>query len=528
MRREILLTIPLLFLILFFFYPVVSLLYQGFWDRGFTLSYLWSAISDPYYRGVLWFTTYQAFLSALLTMIIGLPGAYIMGNYDFRGKALIKSISTVPFILPSIIVVLGFIAMFGRNGVINRILSPLGLHFEILYTLPAILLAHAFYNFPVVLRMVGSGWEHISSDLEDSARVLGASKLKVFRKVTLPLLTPHIISSFTLVFAYCFMSFAIVLILGGGRYSTIEVEIYSLSSVMIKPHMASALAFIQMAVTGVFLWIYLRLGRSYEGMGERRMKRMDFKSAVPIYSYGALIFIIIFAPMLAVVNYSFMQNWNGPYTFRWYSLIFSNSAVSVIGISPAQVIWNSIFFASMTVLITVPTGILAARYGRLSMLWMIPILISSVTLGWAFIAAFLRTPIYGSWVLIVLAHSIISFPLVFRSIWNSYSTMNRDTIDAARTLGASPFMAFLTVELPQIMPGILVGATFAFAISLGEFGATLLLYRPEYTTIPIAIYKILGTRAFGSAAAMSTILMVLATASFLFIERLGRQERSAF
>jgi thiamine transport system permease protein len=170
------------------------------------------------------------------------------------------------------------------------------------------------------------------------------------------------------------------------------------------------------------------------------------------------------------------------------------------------------------------------RYGgRYSMLWMLPMLVSSVTLGWAFIASFLSTPLYGSWVLIVIAHSVISFPLVFRSVWNSYSTMDRNQVDAARTLGASPLIAFLTVELPQLMPGILVGATFAFAISLGEFGATLLLYRPEYTTIPIAIYKILGTRAFGSAAAMATILMLIATASFLLIERMGgRQERSAF
>lgn len=533
-RSTLLIFIPFLFLLIFFFYPVSSLLYQGVWDKGPTGRYLWTMLSDQYYQNILGFTTYQAFLSALLTMIIGLPGAYIIGNYDFRGKSLIKSISTVPFILPSIIVVIGFIAMFGKNGILNSFLGIFGLHVEILYTLPAILLAHAFYNFPVVMRIVGSGWENISSDIEDSARVLGASKLTVFRKITLPLLRPHIISSFMLVFAYCFMSFAIVLILGGGRYSTIEVEIWSLSTTLIRPHLASALAIIQIAFSSLFLIIYLGFSRGYKGMGVRRMKRIGMgKEAIAIYLYGVLIFILIFAPMISVAYYSFLNTWGGSLTLRWYSLIFSSSSVSVIGISPAEVIMNSVFFAFMTVIITVPMGILTARSmgnGRLTgALAMLPMAVSSVTLGWAFISAFLGTPLYGSWLIIVIAHSVIAFPLVFRSIWNSYSTMDRNLIDAARTLGASPFSAFLMVELPQILPGIIVGATFAFAISLGEFGATLLLYRPEYTTIPIAIYKILGTRAFGSAAAMSVILMVLATASFLLIDRLGgKQNRSAF
>jgi thiamine transport system permease protein len=228
-----------------------------------------------------------------------------------------------------------------------------------------------------------------------------------------------------------------------------------------------------------------------------------------------------------------MENWGGPPTLRWYGLLLSDGTSSVLGIPLLSVMVNSIIFALMTVVITVPMAIASALWARKrrlgGMIPLIPVAVSSVTLAWAYIGAFLHTPLYGSWLLIVIAHSVIAFPLVFRSVFNQSSSMDEAMVDAARTLGANRFRAFLHAVLPQLRPGILVGASFAFAISIGEFGATLLLYRPEYTTIPIAIYRILGTRAFGSAAAMSVILMIFATASFLLIDRMGSgQERSAF
>ena len=532
MRRTTLFLIPLLFLLLFFAYPVASLLYLGLWDGSFTLDYMKEAFSR--YGGIIWFTVYQALLSSIITLAIGLPGAYIMGNYSFRGKGFIKAVSTVPFILPSIIVVLGFLGLFGNNGLLNHLLEPFGIHISILYTLTAILLAHAFYNFPIVMRMVGSAWENLDSSYEDAARTLGAGPLQRFVKITLPLLSPSIISAFTLVFAYCFMSFAIVLILGGAQYTTIEVEIYFLATVLIRPHMASALALVQIAISLIFIWVYTRFGK--EGAsGTRQMKKMRWRSpsGILISAYSILVAFLILAPMLSVVYYSFVTGWGGSFTTHWYSLLFSEDATGVLGIPLISVLKNSLLFAAITVLITVPLAILSAfwarRHSRYVPLIMVSVAVSSVTLGWAYIGAFLGTSLYGTWWIIALAHSVIAFPLVFRSVYNSVASMDDELRYAARTLGAGPLRAFLHAELPQILPGIVVGASFAFAISIGEFGATLLLYRPEYTTIPIAIYRILGTRAFGSAAAMSTLLMLLAAASFLLIDRLGvKQERSAF
>ncbi len=530
MRRNYLFLIPLSFLLAFFAYPVFSLLYLGLWDGGPNPEFMKEAFSR--YGGVISFTVYQAILSSLLTLIIGLPGAYIIGNYDFRGKSAIKAVSTVPFILPSIIVVLGFLALFGNNGILNHVLEPFGIRIRILYSLSAILLAHAFYNFPVVMRMVGSAWENLDSSYEDAAASLGAGPIKRFVKIVAPLLAPSIISSFTLVFAYSFMSFAIVLILGGAAYTTIEVEIYVLATVLIRPHMASALALVQIGISLIFIWIYTHFGRT-GASGHRIMRKIRGLASILAAAYSFLIAFLIFAPILSVAYYSFVSEWGGDLTFHWYSLLFSEDASSVIGISPAAAIGNSLFFAVLTIMMTVPMAVIsslwAKRHGKWVPALMLPVAVSSVTLAWAYIGAFLGFSIYGSWILIVMAHSVIAFPLVFRSVYNSTSSADERLKDAARSLGASPLMAFRHAELPQLMPGIIVGATFAFAISIGEFGATLLLYRPEYTTIPIAIYKILGTRAFGSAAAMSVILIIMATASFLLIDRIGaKQKRSAF
>ncbi len=529
MRRSALFLIPLLFLLFFFAYPVASLLYLGLWNGSFTPEYLLEAFSR--YGGVIRFTVYQAFLSALLTLAIGLPGAYIIGNYSFRGKSAIKAISTVPFILPSIIVVIGFIGLFGRDGLINHMLEPFGIRISILYSLWAILLAHSFYNFPIVMRMVGSSWENLDSSYEDAAASLGAGPINRFFRITLPLLAPSIISAFTLVFAYCFMSFAIVLILGGAAYATIEVEIYFLATVLIQPHMASALALIQIGMSAVFIWIYTHFGRQGASGSRSLGKPHGRAEKAVVLTYSAFAALLILGPMLTVVYYSFLTGWGGSFTLRWYSLLFSDRATSVLGIGLGSVIRNSLLFAFAAVLISVPMGLISALIASRHRSWtaalMIPVAVSSVTLAWAYVSAFLGTSLYGSWAIIALAHSVIAFPLVFRSIYNSASAMDDSVTEAARTLGAGPLKAFIHAELPQLKPGIMVGATFAFAISMGEFGATLLLYRPEYTTIPIAIYRILGTRAFGSAAAMSVMLMLIATASFLLIDRVN-PGRSAF
>ena len=149
----VLLLAPAVFLLLFFYFPLGSVLAGGLTDRSgrLSLGILTSLLRDPYYLRIIGFTIWQAILSTLLSVLMGLPGAYLLARYDFRGKRLIQALTTVPFVLPSIIVVLGFVRFFGNNGILNRFLMALfGLAeppLRILYSLQAILLAHAFSCF---------------------------------------------------------------------------------------------------------------------------------------------------------------------------------------------------------------------------------------------------------------------------------------------------------------------------------------------------------------------------------------------
>jgi len=232
----LLLLAPAAFLLLFFYLPLGSVLVGGVTDSGgrFNLGILKSLLGDPYFLRIIGFTVWQAILSTLLSVLMGLPGAYLLARYDFRGKRLIQALTTVPFVLPSIIVVLGFVRFFGNNGILNRFLMSLFGRTEpplrILYSLQAILLAHAFYNFPVVVRIVSSLWRRIHPSTEEAARSLGAHGLRLFWRVTLPQILPALLSAAALVFIFCLLSFAIVLVLGGGpRYTTLEVEVYRLA-----------------------------------------------------------------------------------------------------------------------------------------------------------------------------------------------------------------------------------------------------------------------------------------------------------
>ena len=222
---------PLLFLAYFFFYPLWRILQQslrpaGVWEFGGIAQTVYS----PFFGRLLWFTSWQALVSTALTLLLGLPLAFLFARYRFPGKRLLQALTTVPFVMPTVVVATAFTTLFGSRGVINGLLMHLfaldAPPVRLLQTVWIILLAHAFYNVAVVVRSVGGFWANLSPKPGEAAAVLGAAPGRVWREVTLPLLVPSIIAAGLLVFLFCFTSFGVVIILGGLRFATIEVEIY--------------------------------------------------------------------------------------------------------------------------------------------------------------------------------------------------------------------------------------------------------------------------------------------------------------
>ena len=532
---------PLAYLAIFFIYPLTAILARSLGgETGYGFEPFRFLLSDPYYLGRIWFTIWQAVVSTLLTLVIGLPAAFLFARYEFPGKTLLKAVSTLPFVMPTIVVAMGFTALFGAQGVVNSaLMSTFGLDnppVRISNSLTIIFMAHAFYNYAIIVRIVSALWSNLDPSLENSAKVLGAGPLRTFYHVTLPLLLPAIVSASLLAFAFSFTSFGVVLVLGGPQFATLEVAIYELTAKLFRLPLAGALAVIQLGFTYLFLLLYAKFQ-------ERSVVRMDLKPREAtsrrakswqdrVFVVGMVIVLLaMLSPMIALV-----VRWitlDGGFNTAQMANLFSGGSGSYFHLSPLKIIWNSVRFALITVAISLAMGtIISYLITGLKRRWrnaadalvMLPLGVSAVTLGFGYIIALGRPPLdlRGSWVILVIAHSLVAYPFVIRSILPVLKGFNPNLREAAAVLGATPARVFLLVELPIIAPALLVGATFAFAVSMGEFGASLILVRTEFTTMPVAIFRFLGLPGaanLGMALGMSCLLMAVVAVGFIAIER---------
>jgi len=541
--------IPLIFLLLFFYVPLASIFAYGLADeRGrITLKYIWAVLSNNYYQGVLSFTLYQAFLSTLFALFLGLPGAYILSHFTFPGKKIVSGITTVPFVLPPILVVLGFVLFFGNSGVLNGFLMKLFGREEpvirVLYSLKAIILAHGFYNFPICIKIVAAVWGNVSAHEIEAAGTLGAGRRRVFFTVTLPQILPGILSAAALIFLFCFLSFAVILVLGGGpQVTTLEVEIYRLAKVSLNLRDAGALALIGSVLSLCIMYLYTFLQNTVHSgyisgsVSKSRPIASMFRGwkGFFLFLYIALIILLVVSPVITVIMRSFQYRfgWGDQirFGFRWYQELFSQN--SLYGTTAFRAIRNTFINGMMTVLLSLGIGTLFAyvlnkqnlKFKRLiDTAVMLPLGVSPIILGLSYIKIIQALPIEikNQWILISLAHTIIAYPFVIRSVSAVFRRIPQSYINAAATLGASPVKIFFTVYLPLLRPGLIAGAAFAFALSAGEMNAAIILSGEKSITIPIAIYRMIGSYNFFGACALGVILIIMCSGAFIFIDKIG-------
>ncbi len=546
---------PVCFLALFYFYPMASILSLSFArSEGSILAPFIEALTSPITWRVLTFTFWEAILSTLLTLAIGLPGAYLIAHYDFRGKSLLQALTSIPFLMPTLVVAAAFNALLGPGGWLNlglihafKLNAP-PIHFN--NTLIAILVAHVFYNTTIVLRTVGDFWSHIDPRLGQAARMLGASRWQAIRQVTLPLLTPAIAAAALLVFIFDFTSFGVILILGGPRFATLEVEIYYQTISLFNLPMAAVLAIIQLICTLGLTILYTRLVRrlsiplALKSRQVTQRRLTTWRSRLMAGMIVILLFALLILPLagLAIRSVTRLEPNRGEqsvvspgFTLDFYRALLTNTSESIFFAPPLTAIVVSLGYALATMLLAVllgmPAALALARDNTspvshsLDAMLMLPLGTSAVTLGLGFIVALDKPPLdlRASLLLVPLAHTLVAFPFVVRNLTPALRSIRPRVRQAAAVLGASPATVFRYIDFPLIARSLLVAATFAFTISLGEFGATSLIARPEYPTVPIAIYRLFsrpGESNYGQALALSTILMLVAGAGMLLIDRM--------
>lgn len=537
MGRYSLLGLPVLFLLVFFFYPLwsivrVSLLPGGRFDAGPFLE----IAQSRYYLKTLWFTTWQAALSTALTLLLALPGAYIFTRYRFPGKTLLLSLATLPFVLPTVVVAAAFTALIGSNGLVNDGLRALfGLErapIRLERTLAIILIVHVFYNYAVALRMIAGFWSNQGTRIEEAARMLGCRGWRMWWYVHLPLLRPAIVAAGVLVFIFTFTSFGVILVLGGPRFATLEVEIYLQYNTFLNLPVAAALSLVQIGFMAVMLVVYTRLQQRSAG-DLRRVQRVTRKPRERerlVVSLNLVVMsLLLFAPLGALVWRSLTI---GGFGLRNYTRLADNPRGSVLFVPPLDAVQNSLLFAVATTILALALGLSAAyllgRGGRFARwfdpIFMLPLATSAVTLGLGFIISLDKPPLNlrSSPLLIPLAHTLVAMPFVIRSVLPALRSISPELPEAARVLGAEPFQVWRHIELPLIAKAVAVGGIFAFTVSMGEFGASLFVARPDTPTMPVVIFRLLnqpGAANYGQALAMSVLLMSVCAVGFIVIER---------
>ncbi|MCP4022933.1 MAG: iron ABC transporter permease [Desulfobacteraceae bacterium] len=534
--------VPFVFFLVFYFYPLSGIFMRSFFPQGkMNFGFIDQVLGSARMMKVIWFTFWQAGLSTLLTFVCALPCAYVLSRYRFRGKRALKTLASIPFVLPAVVVAAAFQACFGNEGAFWGI--------KIKHPLILILLAHVFYNFSVMLRIISGFWSSLQGEIKEAAMVLGATPFQVFFHITLPLLKPAITAACVLVFIFCFSSFGIILILGGPSYSTIEAEIYRQAAHLFNLPLASFLSLIQIGFTFCLMWVYTSFTRK-AAMFVPDAERTNLKQPKffweKMMTAGVTLFIVglCVLPLLALVVKSLTHK--GGVSLTFYRALFENTSDSIFYIPPFHAIKFSLLFGVSALCIALFTGICAALFIRycdrkfnnrwtafFDPIFMLPLATSAVTLGFGIIITLdkpplnLRTSIF----LIPIAHALVGFPFVVRAILPALRSIPDNLTDAAAMLGASPFNIFRHIDLPLFSKALVAGAIFAFTISLGEFGATIFTARPETPTIPVAIYRFLGQPGamnYGQAMAISTILMLITAIGFVVIETFRKESSEGF
>ncbi|WP_058367631.1 ABC transporter permease [Haloparvum sedimenti] len=563
-----------LLLAVLFYYPVGTVLVEAVRvDGRYTLEVLVGVLRDPFYLGdlaglfagesplavagrllgpdrrlgIVGFTAYQAALSTLASVALGLPGAYVLARFEFPGRRTLRSLTILPFVLPSIMVAVGFVATFGDDGTLNAALSAVGLPtVDLLFTLEAVVIAHAFYNAPLVTRVTTAAWESVDASAVETARSLGAGPFRAFRDVVAPQVYPAVLMGAALTFVFTFGTFPIVLALGGFELATVEVFVYRLIR-NLEYAEAAALAIVELAVSLGLLYAYLRYEARHtvRSRGVRPLPRHRLLPASPSFgqalvrvgvaAYALVALTVFLAPVLSML----LASVTGPdgLTLEHYRFLVERQRTgAAFQVRPWPAVRNSLLFGVGALAVALPMGVVVAVLttrdyrGRklVDAVAMAPLSISGIVVGLGLLRGLVfgvevwgtRIAVGGA-LAVVAAHAVAGYPFVVRTVGPGLDALDRSLVESARALGASRARALLDVELPLVRPGVVAGAAFAFAISMGEFSATVVLATgTEQYTMPIAIERFIGRR-LGPATAMGVVLLLVTSASFVVIDRFG-------
>ena len=526
MIRKILWLVPLVFVGVVFYWPVTQVFLLG--ASGNWLSRL----AEPKIVEIVWFTIWQAALSTVITVVIAIPGAYLLYRRSFPGQQLVRTLITVPFVLPSIVVAVGFTVF--RS--IHEFYQGLGLTFlsDPFYWIIA---AHVFVNYSIAVKTIGGVWATMDADIEAAAELDGAGRLRTLLAVSLPQLSPAIYSASALIFLFSATSFGIVLVLGGGQVQTIETAIFYAATQRLDLELASALVLVQTLITAVAFLVGTKLAKGSFGLEQvfegSRKPKVDRRDLLALVISVAIWVGLLAMPLLLVLVRAF--DVRGSFGLDNFVNLGTRGARDLLNITFVDAAANSLRNMFVAAVIAFVLGTLISwlltrtRFRFLDLVFLLPLGVSSVVLGFGFLVSFDASwfPLRSSWLTVPIAQALIALPMVIRLVHPALVSLGREPIEQAQLDGATSWQSWRFIESRMIRSVLLTSLGFAAIMSIGEFGASSFLAIGSQATIPTLLFRLIsrpGDQNYGMAMAVSAILIVLSAVVVFLVARVPKEK----
>jgi iron(III) transport system permease protein len=527
-------------LLFFVAYPLYAVLRESVMDDAGkfvgTANYV-NFLKSEYFRQVFYNTLFTSGVATVGAVLIGLVFAYGMTRIDLPWKWLFMITAILPMITPPFINAFSLILLLGRNGVVNVFLEKwLGFKF-VIYGYHGIILSEILTTFPLAYLIISAAFSGLDSTLEDSAQDLGAKPLQVLFTVTLPLITPAILTATLMVFMNNLSAFGAPALLGGG-ISVLAVESVVQILGVLDWGMGTTLSVVLLIPSFLLFYFqnWYRSKRSYVTItgqpAHTEFRKTPWKIKGPTFAFCLLLSVIVLITYAVIIVGGFSRVWgvDSSFTLNHYRLVFTNTLRSIT---------NSVILSSMGALLATLLGLLTAYlvvrrvfWGRrlMDFLGTLPYAVPGTMMGLGFVMAFNKAPLIltGTAFILVLDYCIRRMPFGLRSGVSTLKQIDVAMEEASADLGAPWLTTFRKIVLPLMKPAFIAGITFAFIRAMTELTSTIFLVTPRWRVMAVDIYNMVESGALGGAAAMSTLLMAIVILVLVIIYRVTGATTSMF
>ena len=524
------------FLTLFILYPLAMLLVDSFYgEGGLTLDIFRRIFKIPTFTRAITNTLKVGFLVGILSALIGLLFAYVevyvrVGRFT---GGLFKVVSMLPVVSPPFVLSLSMIMLFGKAGIITRFL--LGIYDNSVYGFWGIVIVQTLTFFPVCYMMLKGLLKNIDPSLEEAARDMGASRMKVFTSVTLPLLLPGLGNAFLVTFIESIADFANPMLIGGS-YDTLATTIYLQITGAYDKAGAAAMAVVLLAITLLMFavqkyYLEAKTAATLTGKASRgRMLIEDRSVKLPLTVLCSLAAMFVILMYICVPIGAFFPTWGYkffPLTGKWFGLVFTRYH-GFKAFKDSFVL--SLIAAPITALLSMIISYLVVKRrfrgkGFIEAVSMLAMAVPGTVLGVGYIRGFsgglfhsgILQGIYGTGLILIIVFVVRSLPTGTRSGISALRQIDKSIEESAYDMGADSFKVFMTVTLPLIKDSFLSGLVTAFVRSITAISAIILLVTPQFLLITVQINEFAEKGSYSLACAFATILIIITYGAVLLM-----------